>query len=53
MIIKVPSPSVNKITALAIKYNLDSCEVIDEYMAIVSETLHYIAVTLIVINICK
>lgn len=40
--IKIPSPSITMITALIEKNNLDKADIIDEYMAIVSNTLNHI-----------
>lgn len=40
--IKIPSPSISIITALIEKNHLNKEEVVDDYMAIVSNTLHYV-----------
>lgn len=40
--IKIPSPSISMITSLIEKNKLNKADIIDEYMAIVSNTLHYI-----------
>lgn len=40
--IKIPSPSISMLNALIEKNNLNKEDVIDEYMAIVSNTLHFV-----------